>query len=44
MDPKATSQMAIELEQYFIDILSPDLNVLTNILSNQLPRTYFFRQ
>ena len=34
IDPKATSQMAIELEQYFIDILLPDLNVLTNILSN----------
>ena len=44
IDPKATLQMAIELEQYFIDILSPDLNVLTNILSNQLLRTYFFRQ
>jgi len=34
IDLKATSQMAIELEQYFIDILLPDLNILTNILSN----------
>jgi hypothetical protein len=27
MEDTATSSMAIELEQYFIDILSPNLNV-----------------
>lgn len=27
MDPDSTSDMAVELEQYFIDILRPDLNV-----------------
>lgn len=27
MNPNSTSAMAVELEQYFMDILCPDLNV-----------------